>query len=177
MTQERKGYQYIDSELMDRVAVEAHNSPRKRMNYNFHASTDEPVNRLLNVMHRGSYLPVHRHLSPARSESIAVLRGRVGVLFYDDEGNLTDKRKVGPACDCVGFDIDAGPILLELSPSGTAFFAGPASYFDDTKVENAILRTAEAAGHTVVMGHQRHYLLANVALVGESIMLAMRTHR
>lgn len=47
----------------------------------------------------------------------------------------------------------------------------------DTKVENAILRTAEAAGHTVVMGHQRHYLLANVALVGESIMLAMRTHR
>jgi hypothetical protein len=76
-----------------------------------------------------------------------------------------------------GFDIDAGPILLELSPSGTAFFAGPASYFDDTKVENAILRTAEAAGHTVVMGHQRHYLLANVALVGESIMLAMRTHR
>ena len=108
MTQERKGYQYIDSELMDRVAAEARLSPRKRMNYNFHASTDEPVNRLLNVMHRGSYLPVHRHFSPERSESIAVLRGKVGVLFYDDEGNLTDKREVGPACDCVGFDIEAG---------------------------------------------------------------------
>ena len=76
-----------------------------------------------------------------------------------------------------GMDIDAGPILLELSPSGTAFFAGSASYFTDNNVKNAILRTAEAAGHTVVMGHQRHYLLANVALVGESIMLAMRTHR
>ena len=73
-------------------------------------------------------------------------------------------------------DIDAGPILLELSPSGTAFFAGPTFYFDDTKVENAILRTAETAGHTVVMGNKRHYLLANVALVGEAIMLAMRTH-
>ena len=76
-----------------------------------------------------------------------------------------------------GMDIDAGSILLELSPSGTAFFAGPAFYFDDTKVENAILKTAETAGHTVVMGNKRHYLLANVALVGESIMLAMRTHR
>ena len=76
----------------------------------------------------------------------------------------------------IGMDIDAGPILLELSPSGTAFFAGPAFYFDDTKVENAILRTAETAGHTMVMGNKRHYLLANVALVGEAIMLAMRTH-
>jgi hypothetical protein len=75
-----------------------------------------------------------------------------------------------------GMDIDAGPILLELSPSGTAFFAGPASYFTDNNVENAILKTAETAGHTVVMGNKRHYLLANVALVGEAIMLAMRTH-
>ena len=76
-----------------------------------------------------------------------------------------------------GMDIDAGPILLELSPSGTAFFAGPASYFTDNNVKNAILRTAETAGHTVVMGSKRHYLLANVALVGEAIMLAMRTQQ
>ena len=68
-------------------------------------------------------------------------------------------------------------ILLGLSPSGTAFFADPASYFGDTKVENSILRTAETAGHTVQFGHHRHYLLANVALVGEAIMLAMRTHQ
>jgi hypothetical protein len=76
-----------------------------------------------------------------------------------------------------GIDIDAGPILLELSPSGTAFFAGPASYFADENVEDAILKTAETAGHTIVMGNKRHYLLANVALVGEAIMLAMRTHQ
>ena len=76
-----------------------------------------------------------------------------------------------------GMDIDAGPILLELSPSGTAFFAGPASYFADENVEDAILKTAETAGHTIVMGNKRHYLLANVALVGEAIMLAMRTHQ
>ena len=75
-----------------------------------------------------------------------------------------------------GFDIDAGPILLELSPSGTAFFAGPATFFGDDEIRYDILTTAEIAGHTVVMGAKRHYLLANVALVGEAIMLAMRTH-
>ena len=77
----------------------------------------------------------------------------------------------------IGMDIDAGPILLELSPSGTAFFAGPASHFADTSVKNDILKTAEIAGHTIQFGHKRHYLLANIALVGEAIMLAMRTHR
>ena len=76
----------------------------------------------------------------------------------------------------IGMDIDAGPILLELSPSGTAFFAGSATFFDDTSTRNKILRTAETAGHTIKLGKKRHYLLANVALVGESIMLAMRTN-
>ena len=103
-----KGYQYIDVTLMDFVAVEARLSPRLRKNHNFHHSEDEPVNRLINVMHRGTYLPVHRHSRPDRSESCIVLRGRVGVTFYDDEGNLTDSRLVGPSCDCVGYDIDAG---------------------------------------------------------------------
>lgn len=103
-----KGYQYIDVTLMDSVAVEARLSPRLRKNYNFHHSEDEPVNRLINVMHRGTYLPVHRHSRPDRSESCIVLRGRVGVTFYDDEGNLTDSRLVGPSCNCVGYDIDAG---------------------------------------------------------------------
>ena len=75
-----------------------------------------------------------------------------------------------------GLDIDAGPILLELSPSGTAFFAGPATFFGDDEVRHDILTTAETAGHTIVMGTKRHYLLANIAMVGEAIMLAMRTH-
>lgn len=54
---------------------------------------------------------------------------------------------------------------------------GTATCFDDTIVRNEILTTAEIAGHTIKLGGERHYLLANIALVGESIMLAMRTHQ
>ena len=75
----------------------------------------------------------------------------------------------------MGFDIDAGPILLNLSPTGTAFGIGPATFFKDRDVRNSFLRTAELAGFTVVRDNRRHYLLANVALVGEAITLAMRT--
>ena len=63
---------------------------------------------MLNVMHRGSYLPVHRHLNPDKSESIIVVRGKVGVTIYDDAGTEVENRIVGAGCDCVGFDIEAG---------------------------------------------------------------------
>ncbi|MBR6538428.1 MAG: hypothetical protein IKT76_01040 [Bacteroides sp.] len=76
----------------------------------------------------------------------------------------------------IGMDIDAGPIIFELSPSGTAFAAGSATFFNDTKVRKQILKTAEIAGHTLPWNGNKHYLLADVALVGEAIMLAMRTN-
>ncbi len=100
--------EFINAALMDAVAEQAMQSPRRRMNYNFHRSTDEKVNRLLNVMHKGSYLPVHRHLNPEKSESIIVLRGKVGVSIYDDAGTEVESHIVGAGCDCVGFDIEAG---------------------------------------------------------------------
>lgn len=100
--------EFFDDALFARVASEARLSPRRRMNYNFHRSTDDPVNRLLNAMHRGSYLPVHRHLSPSRSETCVVLRGSIGVTIYDDEGGVVTRRRVSADGACSGFDIEAG---------------------------------------------------------------------
>lgn len=76
----------------------------------------------------------------------------------------------------IGMDIDAGPIIMNLSPSGTAFAIGAATYFGDQSFRNKLLRTAEIAGHTVKWNDNRHYLLADVALVGEAITLAMRAN-
>ena len=73
-------------------------------------------------------------------------------------------------------DIDAGPIILNLSPSGTAFAVGSATYFGDNTFRNKLLKTAEIAGHTIKWGNNRHYLLADLALVGEAITLAMCTN-
>lgn len=72
-------------------------------------------------------------------------------------------------------DIDSGPIIFNLSPSGTAFAIGAATYFGDTDFRNKLLETGEIAGSTVRGWNTNHYLLANMALVGEAITLAMRT--
>lgn len=100
--------EFVDDELMADVAQQARLSPRLRMNYNFHRTTDEPVNRLLNIMHRGSYLPVHRHLSPDLCESSVIVKGKVGLTIYDECGGIVEQRAVGPDCGCYGFDIEAG---------------------------------------------------------------------
>ena len=76
----------------------------------------------------------------------------------------------------IGLDMDAGPIICNLSPSGTAFAIGSATYFSDNVYRRGLLKTAEIAGHTIKWGNKRHYLLGNIALVGEAITLAMRTH-
>ena len=75
----------------------------------------------------------------------------------------------------MGMDIDTGPIIMNLSPSGTAFAIGCATSLNDMEFRNQLLKTAEIAGSTVTWFGKSHYLLANVALVGEAIALAMRT--
>lgn len=63
----------------------------------------------------------------------------------------------------LGMDVDAGPIICNLSPSGTAFAFGSATFFRDKDFRNKLLKTAEIAGHTVKWNDKRHYLLGNIA--------------
>ena len=73
------------------------------------------------------------------------------------------------------FDIDAGPIVFNLSPTGTAFAIGSATYYKDFKLRKKLLYTAELVGSSVSFKGEKHYLLANFALVGEAIVLAMKS--
>lgn len=40
----------IDFKLMDELTEKARNSPRKRMNHNFHTGPEDTLQRLLNAM-------------------------------------------------------------------------------------------------------------------------------
>lgn len=75
----------------------------------------------------------------------------------------------------LGMDIDAGPIICNLSPTGTAFGVGSVTFFEDWDLRKSMLKTGEIAGTTWHSQGKSHYLLADMALVGEAIMLAMRT--
>ena len=75
------------------------------------------------------------------------------------------------------FDVDAGPIMFGLSPSGTTFALGAATWLGDWEMRSRLLQTASIAGDTIVDEAQNtcHYRLGEVALCGEAVALGMRT--
>lgn len=119
----------IDATLLDMVSAEARISPRRRRNHNFHADDHAACHRLLNAVEPDSYIPPHRHNDPAKSESILVLRGRLGALFFDERGKITDCAVLEPGGAAVGINVPNGVFhtVLALTPN-TVFFeakAGP----------------------------------------------------
>ena len=111
----------ITEELLDTVTSRAKENSRLRMNYNFHASMDAPIHRLLNALEPGTYLPPHRHTD--KEETYLVLRGSLLAFFYDDAGNVTDKVCLNPSEGKYGLEIPSNTwhsiIALE---SGTVIF-------------------------------------------------------
>lgn len=119
----------IDAALLDAVTAEAKAGPRLRRNRNFHHSDDEPGHRLLNAVEPGSYLMPHRHLGAHKDETFVVLRGRLGLVLFDDAGTILRTAILGPGADALGVDLPRGTwhsaVALE---SGTVFLeakAGP----------------------------------------------------
>ena len=72
-------------------------------------------------------------------------------------------------------DVDSGPVLFGLSPSGTGFALAGARRAGDARLLGKMLSTAELVGFTFHWGGERRYLLA--PFVGDAIVLAMKTAR
>lgn len=113
----------IDQKLLDETTEKAKQSPRLRMNYNFHETLDDPVNRLLNAMEPDTYLRPHRHLNPDKTEVFILLRGKVALFLFDDCGKVTETLILDPRKGCYGGEIPAGIwhglVVLE---SGTVIY-------------------------------------------------------
>ena len=96
----------IDQSLLNNVSAEAKESPRLRMNYNFHQSMDDKCHRFLNAVEPGTVVPIHRH--PTKDESFVVLRGKVKVSTYNDDGSVIDSVVLSQEDGRYGVDIPKG---------------------------------------------------------------------
>ena len=135
----------IDAALLDAVSREAQASPRRRKNRNFHSHDDQPSHRLLNAIEPGSYVAPHRHLDALKDETMAVLRGKLGLLLFADDGKVISATVLGPGCAALGVDIAHGTWHAVLAlETGTVFLeakAGP--YLPLTEAERAPWAPAE----------------------------------
>ena len=113
--------QRIDTNLLNGVTAQAKESPRLRMNYNFHASLEAKAQRLLNALEPGTVLPVHRH--PHTAETYLLLRGRIRVMFYNEAKEETESTVLDPLTGDYGVHNPACQShTLEVLESGSVLF-------------------------------------------------------
>ena len=93
----------IDVQLLNEVGAQAKESPRLRMNYNFHQSLDELCHRFINAVEPGTEVPIHRH--PTKDESFVILRGKVRVTTHNDDGSIIEDVVLSQESGNYGVDI------------------------------------------------------------------------
>ena len=79
----------IEKNILDDLTKRAQNSPRLRMNLDLRNSPEDQSQRMLNALEPGTVLPIHRH--HASSETVVILCGRIRWIFYDDNGQETER--------------------------------------------------------------------------------------
>ena len=93
----------IDKQLLDEVSGQAKESPRLRMNHNFHQSLEDKCHRFLNAVEPGTKVVIHRH--PTKDKSFVLLRCKVRVNTYNDDGTVIESVILCPKEGLYGVDI------------------------------------------------------------------------
>lgn len=128
----------IDLAALDALTARAQASPRRRMNDNLHQHDAHPAHRLLNAIEPDSYVQPHRHLDPAKDETILCLRGRFGCILFDDTGAVQSLHRLGAGYAC-GIDIGHGQYhsLVSLESGSVMFEAKSGPYLPPGTGESA----------------------------------------
>jgi cupin fold WbuC family metalloprotein len=80
----------IDKEFISPLLDKASQSKRRRTNYNFHKYDGDNLQRMLNIMNTGTYVQPHKHENPDKREAFIILKGKVAIVEFDDNGNPTE---------------------------------------------------------------------------------------
>lgn len=94
----------IDDKVLDDLTRRAQNSPRRRMNLNFHESLEDKCHRFLNAVEPGADIPIHRH--PEKEESFVVLRGKIRITTYNDDGSIIEDHVISPSEGRYGVNVE-----------------------------------------------------------------------
>ena len=122
--------QIINRDLLEKISSLAKDSPRRRRNHNFHETESDACHRLLNAIEPDSYIQPHCHREVTKDETLIVVCGRLGVIFFDEHGAVTVALTLAPASGSVGVNIPHGVYhTLVALESGSVFFEAKAGPF------------------------------------------------
>lgn len=132
----------IDKQLLDTLSSQAKANPRLRQNYDLRNSESDNSQRMLNALEPGTVMPIHRHRSS--SESIAIIRGKMIMRFYDDKGVLTEDVVMESNGDCPMVQVEKGQWhSLEVLEEGTVVFEAKDGKYEPLAEEDVRLKTSD----------------------------------
>ena len=83
----------LNKALIDATSAKAKETPRLRMNHNFHPELTDKVQRFINCMEPGTQVEIHHH--PV-DEMLIVIRGAIKTILVDDDKNVIDEKIIRP---------------------------------------------------------------------------------
>ena len=102
-----------------------------------HQSLDDKCHRFLNAVEPGTKVEIHRH--PTKDESFVLLRGRVKVNTYNDDGTVIESVVLCPEDGLYGVDIPKNVWHnVECLESGSVFFECKEGPFVPHEVEGIL---------------------------------------
>ena len=111
----------IDKSLLDTLSAQAKASPRLRQAYDLRNTPEDNSQRMLNALEPGTVMPIHRHMKS--SETIAMIRGKMVMRLFDDNGTITDEFVMEPMGEHPMVQVEAGQWhSLEVLEEGTIIF-------------------------------------------------------
>ena len=107
----------IDNQLLDTLSAQAKASPRLRQAYDLRnpstssgqVQSEDNSQRMLNALEPGTVMPIHRYRKS--SESICMVRGKMIMRLYDDNGNVTDEFVMTPLLNSLN-DLNSSTLQL-----------------------------------------------------------------
>ncbi|OIQ50153.1 hypothetical protein BerOc1_02083 [Pseudodesulfovibrio hydrargyri] len=91
--------------LVGKLLAQSRQSPRKRILQKLHQSLDATAHRMFNAMQPGTYITPHRHLDPAKEETILVMAGSMLFIRFTDDGEIAEQILLQPGTETFGVDV------------------------------------------------------------------------
>ena len=96
----------INKELIQQLFDQAVVNPRMRQNLDLRTSSEDKSQRMLNALLPGTEVPIHRH--PMSNENVILLCGKLVEIYYNDNGEETERIHLDPTVGNFGCVVPAG---------------------------------------------------------------------
>ena len=112
----------FDKQYRDALYRQADASPRLRTHERLHEKSQDPVQRVIIALRRGTYIPPHKHPAGHDWELFQVVDGDVKLVIFNDDGTVNQTLRLGPDHDNFAIQMPSNTVHSLVCMSDHALF-------------------------------------------------------